>query len=136
MATYRHKTIRRFRVGEFEFKNGLLVIKDEKKNESFRRLWTDMPRRDQLGIVEIDEEALARLEKPMARRVIRGVGDTGLPYDYDRQGHDSRAAAGYGRARGRGRHGGLVSVGCPPRGVQLKQAQTKSPRATIISGRV
>lgn len=78
MATFRHKTIRRFRIGGFEFKNFLLVIKDEKEADKFRKLMQDAPRRDSNSIVELDEQALANLERPVGGpRVLRGSSDTG-----------------------------------------------------------
>jgi len=77
MATFKHKTIRRFRVGEFEFKNYILAIPENQpeKIEQFKKLFRGMPPRDRNGIVEINEEALAALERPVGQRVVKGVAD-------------------------------------------------------------
>lgn len=77
MATFQHKTIRRFRIANFEFKNFLLVIKDEDEANRFRDLVSTLPRRDAIGIVELDEAALAALEKPVGPRVVKGAQNTG-----------------------------------------------------------
>lgn len=79
MATYRHKMVSRYRIGRFEFKNGILNIdpkKDPKGDSEFRALIEQLKQRDQIQIVEINEQALASLERPMSRG-IRGVTSTG-----------------------------------------------------------
>lgn len=77
MATYKHKTIRRFRVGEFEFKNHILNIPEDKpeKIAKFEELFQKLPARDKNGITQIDEAALAALERPVGQRVVKGVAD-------------------------------------------------------------
>lgn len=85
MATFRHKTIRSFRVGKYQFKNNLLSIPDEIEAEKFRKLVGGDPDRgirgirrvDQNNIVEIDEDAMRKLEKRVGQTVIKGVDNTG-----------------------------------------------------------
>lgn len=77
MATFRHKTIRRFKVGKFEFKNNLLSIPDDNESdiELFHKFVSELPRREQVNIVEVNEAALKALEKPMTLGV-RGAAST------------------------------------------------------------
>lgn len=84
MATYRHKTVQRYRIvgandEDFEFKNGVLVIKDEERNERFLEIMSKQPAREQRDIVVINEEAAADLERDLTRgpRVVRGAQGSG-----------------------------------------------------------
>ena len=78
MATFRHKTIRRFTIPksrktrEFKFLNHLLHIDNERDAEIFRGIVEKLPRSQSVNIVEVNEAAVAALEKPV-RRAIRGV---------------------------------------------------------------
>lgn len=69
---YRHKTIRRYRIGEWEFENNHLRIRDAAENERFLELLRKMPRSETLDIVVVDEVANSIAERP----VIRGVADS------------------------------------------------------------
>lgn len=75
MATYRHKSIKRFRVGRFEFKNAFLVTLGEEDDEEFKSLVEKLPARDQNQIVQVNEESLRNSETPMTR-VIKGMAQT------------------------------------------------------------
>ena len=79
MATFRHKTVRRFMIPksrrvprEFKFLNHLLHIDNERDAEIFRGIVERLPRSQSVNIVEINEAAVAALEKPV-RKSIRGV---------------------------------------------------------------
>lgn len=77
MATYKHKAYRRYRIGKFEFKEGILVTKSNREDNEFRSLISGLPRREARHIVEINEAALAALERPVSGpSVIRGPSAT------------------------------------------------------------
>lgn len=73
-VTYHHKTIRRFAVGRFEFKNFRLVLTSARDVEEFETLLMNIPARDSNGIVRVDEEALADAVRPAVRSTaVRGA---------------------------------------------------------------
>lgn len=74
VKTYRHRTIRRFKIGKFEFKEHLLVIKNQADDELFKEHLRGDPRSAR-DIVELNPEALASMEKAIdvAPKVIRGA---------------------------------------------------------------
>lgn len=97
--TFRHRRIKNFRLSQpftlskqegrkerlkaapaWEFKNFLLSVKGEEEREKFLATMEQMPRRIQNDIVEVDAEAMARLESdPFRRRrqrVVRGPQGT------------------------------------------------------------
>lgn len=76
--TYRHRTIRRFKIGKFEFKEHLLVIKNQADDELFKEHLRGDPRSAR-DITELNPEALANLEKSVDinAKVIRGPQDSG-----------------------------------------------------------
>jgi len=76
--TYRHRTIRRFKIGKFEFKEHLLVINNEADDELFHEHLKGDPRSAR-DIVELNPEAMAAMEKSvdLAPKVIRGAQDSG-----------------------------------------------------------
>ncbi len=70
---FRHKEIRRYRVGGFEFKNYELRIRDAAKLAEFRHILEGQPRIETIHIVEINEEAAALAERPaVGSGVVRG----------------------------------------------------------------
>jgi hypothetical protein len=72
MPLFRHKTVRRFSVAGFEFKDHKMRL-DEEKAKKFRELVATLPAREQVQIVEVNEEAAAASEKPVAGpTVVRG----------------------------------------------------------------
>lgn len=71
--TYRHKTIRRFRVGKFEFKNHKLVIESEEDQKAFEEMIAGLPPIDSQPIVIVNAEAAAAAEKPLVSPVVRGA---------------------------------------------------------------
>lgn len=80
MATYtfRHRKIKNYRVGRFEFKNHLLSLRSDVDREEFVQLLSQFPRRVTQEITELNEDAMRRLESdPFAsarkKRVILGV---------------------------------------------------------------
>ena len=73
---YRHKTIRRFRVENFEFKNHELRITSERDRDRFEDILSKLPISETNDIVEINEAAAAAAERPVGQqRVIRGAGN-------------------------------------------------------------
>lgn len=78
--TYRRDDIREFQMGEFQFKNHVLVVRGDTKHERFLSLLTDMPEYDQNHIVEYHPEVLQNLTRPSP--VTRGiVGTSNIPDD-------------------------------------------------------
>lgn len=75
MALFRHKQVRRFCIGEFEFKNFQLRIEDEEKIVLFKSYIEDprFPQRDRINIVEVNEEAVAAAETPIGPQGILGT---------------------------------------------------------------
>ena len=68
---YKHKSIRRFRVGDFEFNNFELRIPDHETNAKFRAILDELPLRETVDIVLVNEEAAAAAES----RIVRGAHD-------------------------------------------------------------
>lgn len=81
---YRHMTCSRFQltgvVGEkpFDFKNNLLRITEEDRNDRFLDLAAELHPRDRAQIKEINAQAAANLERALGPRVSREAMDTGL----------------------------------------------------------
>lgn len=65
---YKHKTIRRWKTGEFEFKDFHLRIDDAEANERFVKTLEALPRIDTSDIVLVNEAAASSTES----RVVRG----------------------------------------------------------------
>lgn len=77
--TFQHKTIARYRIGRFEFKNHMLSIRSQKDYDEFIGLLREQPPYERLGIVELNPIALQNLERdPLAQqnRVMRGATDS------------------------------------------------------------
>lgn len=80
MATYKHKSIRRFSLGGFEFKNFILVTVDGEQDARFREMLSEQPQHLRNQIVAINEDALAALEQQVdftGGGVSRGALGTG-----------------------------------------------------------
>lgn len=84
-STFRHKTIKHFKIGKFVFKNHLLSISDSapagETVEDFLNLLESASPRTQNAIVQLDTEALAKLERSalsgrQAKRTLRGAQGT------------------------------------------------------------
>lgn len=76
MRKFKHKTIRRFRVGEFEFEDFILNVESDEKAEEFIKIVKTLPRRDALQIVEVNESAAADAEKSVVDSqdtIVRGA---------------------------------------------------------------
>ncbi len=71
----RHRRIRNFKIGKFQFKNHLLKIRSEEEEKEFSELIAKAPRLTQNSIVEINEEAMSSLEKPF-QPAVRGAQPT------------------------------------------------------------
>ena len=74
-AAYKHRAVRHFKVGDFEFKNHILYLMSEEANERFLDVFEQLPERDRNEIVVYDFEAAKRVETPVA--VSRGSMSTG-----------------------------------------------------------
>lgn len=66
-AAYRHRNVRRFSVGRFDFVNHLLFVYSEAENEEFLDLWETLESRDHHAIVKYDFEAAANVETAVVR---------------------------------------------------------------------
>jgi len=76
MPLYRNLTMRRFRIGPFEFSNHLAHVSEE-DNAMFLQLVAQLPNRVLVNIVEVNEEAAAKLTRPV--QITRGAsGADGL----------------------------------------------------------
>src|SRR6266850_1002497 len=81
---YRHRTVSRFQMtgnpGEppFDFKNNILRITDDARNERFLDLAGQLHPRDRMQIVKVNAEAAAKLESALGPRVSREAMDTGM----------------------------------------------------------
>lgn len=75
MATFKHKSVRQFKFGQWHFKDHLLVIQDPADHERFLEEIQTLPARDRNQIVEINERAVRELERPVSRSV-RGAQQT------------------------------------------------------------
>jgi hypothetical protein len=66
MPLIRHKTVKRYAVGEFKFINGICKMTDE-QYEKFKELISQprFPSRERNQFMEINEQAMATLEKPV-----------------------------------------------------------------------
>lgn len=74
IAAYKHRDVRHFKVGPFEFQNHLLYIDSEDAHEAFLDIYDGLPPRDQNAIVEYDWQAAQRVEQPV--RAARGPMST------------------------------------------------------------
>lgn len=72
---FRHKQVRRFKVGKFEFNNFTLRLGTEKDREEFLEIVQSLPARDSNQIVEVNEAAAAAAETSVvqAQRVVHGA---------------------------------------------------------------
>ena len=79
--TYRHKTIRNYRVHKFFFENHLMTIFGEEERDEFIALWKKLPIEEKNQIVEYHPEKVAQLESAVdapRTRVVTGVAGSGL----------------------------------------------------------
>lgn len=75
--TFRHKTIRSYRLGKWQFKNNFLTIATDAEREQFLDNLSKFPNRITKDIVELNAEAMRNLESnPLKGRAIRGVQGT------------------------------------------------------------
>lgn len=72
VGAYKHRSVRHFKVGHFEFKNHVLLIYTEQANEAFLDLYDGLEPRDQNAIVAYDYEAEAKLNNAQPLMVSRG----------------------------------------------------------------
>lgn len=70
VAAYKHRSVRHFKVGPFEFLNHILFIYTEQKHDEFLDLFEGLELRDQNAIVQYDWVAAERVEQPV--NVARG----------------------------------------------------------------
>lgn len=70
---FRHKTIRRFKVGKFEFKNNQLRITDPDDAAEFEKILNGLPPIESRDIVIVNEEAAAAAERPATSSAVRGT---------------------------------------------------------------
>jgi hypothetical protein len=72
---FMHRRVRQFTVGDFSFKNHILVLKTEEEAEAFRATAIGLPPKDRAAIVEMPEEDTppTPLRKP---RTVRGPMNT------------------------------------------------------------
>lgn len=78
--TYRHRTIRNWSIGDFEFNNHILVCHGADERDRFVALLARAPEVDRNQIVEWNPEVLKDLEKPVdytRSSTIRGAQSTG-----------------------------------------------------------
>lgn len=71
VGAYKHRSVRHFVVGGFEFKNNILLIYTAEANERFLDLYDQLEARDKNAIVEYDWKAAQRVEQPVM--VARGA---------------------------------------------------------------
>lgn len=66
---FRHKTIRRYRIGRFEFKDNKLRILTQRDLDDFYALMEDpnLPKIEKIDIVRVNEEAQAAAESTIIR---------------------------------------------------------------------
>lgn len=72
MSTYRHTQYKHFRLGEFEFTNGLLSVQPA-KIQAFLDLVHALPEFEQNYILEINESALRDLERSVTQAQLGGT---------------------------------------------------------------
>lgn len=73
---FKHRTIRRFCVSGFEFKNFELRLQTEEEREQFISIVEGLPKIESIHIVEVNEEARAAMETPITAKestVVRGA---------------------------------------------------------------
>lgn len=73
--TYKHKAIRHYTVGRFEFKNFICRVEDSDVAE-FEALVQRLPPMRARQIVIFDEDAAARVEQHIGSSVVRGATDS------------------------------------------------------------
>lgn len=64
-SAYKHRTVKHYKVGPFEFQNHILVLFNKDSDNAFRRLFAGLPPMDQSQIVKYDIEASLRVEQPV-----------------------------------------------------------------------
>lgn len=74
VAAYKHRHVRHFKVGDFEFHNHILYLASDESHEKFLDVYDGLPERDQNAIVQYDWNAAARVEQPV--RSARGSMST------------------------------------------------------------
>src|SRR5690606_13497914 len=74
VAAFKHRRIRRFKVGKFEFRDHLLFLTSEEDLESFIEAYQGLAPEDRNAIVKYDFQREAQLESPVsATKAIRGA---------------------------------------------------------------
>ena len=82
IAAFKHRAVRHFKVGPFEFRNHILYITEESALEEFLNAYEGLPLRDKNEIVKYDWEAAAKIESPV--NAARGSLSTGQIKDSKR----------------------------------------------------
>jgi hypothetical protein len=84
--TFKHRKIKNYRVGKFEFKNHLLVVRSEAERVEFIDIVSKFSRRISQDITELNEEAMRRLEsdpftqaRKQSRVVLGAQGSSTIP---------------------------------------------------------
>lgn len=73
---FRHRTIRRWKIDKFEFIKGELRIVGEDDRSTFLQLLEQLPTHETVDIIEVDEEAQAKAERPaLGQKTIRGTAN-------------------------------------------------------------
>lgn len=70
IAAFKHRAVRHFKVGPYEFKNHILYLHEEKSLAGFLEAYRGLPERDRNEIVQYDWRAAAQVETPV--NVARG----------------------------------------------------------------
>jgi hypothetical protein len=78
LVVYKHRTVRHFKVGEFEFVNHLLYLYSEEANENFLDSYANLLPRDQHDIVVYDHLAASRVETAVTNTVRGSIGTGSL----------------------------------------------------------
>lgn len=79
IAAFKHRQVRHFKVGDFEFKNHVLYITTQAGLEGFLKAYDGLPARDKNEIVQYNWRAAASIETPV--NVARGSMSTGAIKD-------------------------------------------------------
>lgn len=107
---YKHKKIRRFSSGGFEFENFEIAITGEEENERFLKMVNELPPRDGLQIVQINKAAAAASETS----VVGTLGLRGAMTADDILTGKDRAAIAAAQAENKPAPTGLVPEGPKP----------------------
>lgn len=71
IACFKHRRVRRFQVGEFEFQDHFLYIYSEEEGRRFMEAWKGLMPIDKNNIVAFNWKAAQDLERPLESRALR-----------------------------------------------------------------